>query len=92
MFLNVAHFYSPMKVEGGTVSLPITDPASRALPLSPREWKEKLASARRSYNIEASSGLEKDDASCKLMQRPVLLLDVRNGWSSPDLNIGSYMF
>ena len=31
-----------MKVEGGTACLPLTDGAHGAIPLSPREWREKI--------------------------------------------------
>lgn len=77
--LKLRYKPSLVQVDGGTACLPITDPSSRAVPLSPKDWKGKLILAQNSNVLQASIGSEKED-TCKLMQRPLLLLDVRNGY------------
>ncbi|MCO5606785.1 hypothetical protein L7F22_060975 [Adiantum nelumboides] len=64
---------SLVQVEGGTASLPITDPSSRAISLSSREWKEKIT--QNSICVEDLA-----NAGCQPMKRPLLVLDVRNGY------------
>ncbi|MCO5592265.1 hypothetical protein L7F22_046263, partial [Adiantum nelumboides] len=64
---------SLVQVEGGTASLPITDPSSRAISLSSREWKEKIT--QDSICVEDLA-----NAGCQPMKRPLLVLDVRNGY------------
>jgi hypothetical protein len=67
-----------MKVDGGTLDLPITDPSSRAVPLTPRHWRQKLLEAENSKLFQDFDTSKKDDTG-NPTRRPVLLLDVRNG-------------
>ncbi|KAH7289183.1 hypothetical protein KP509_31G062300 [Ceratopteris richardii] len=69
--LKLRYKPSLVQVEGGTAKLPITDPSSRAIPLSPGEWKERITGA--------SCELDKDDG-CDTQWRSFLILDVRNGY------------
>ena len=69
-----------VKVDGGTLGLPITDPSSRAVPLSPQNWKQRLLQAENSKLFQNWNMPGKEDNG-KSVERPVLLLDVRNGRS-----------
>ncbi|KAI5062394.1 hypothetical protein GOP47_0022933 [Adiantum capillus-veneris] len=71
--LKLRYKPSLVQVEGGTASLPITDPCSRAIPLSPGQWKDKIT--QNAICVEDSA-----DSACQTMKRTVLVLDVRNGY------------
>eukprot|EP00897_Mesotaenium_endlicherianum_P008713 jgi/Mesen1/7870/ME000042S07313 len=43
--LRLRYKPSLVQVEGGTASLPLTDPATRAVHLTPAQWRERIASA-----------------------------------------------
>lgn len=61
----------------GTASLPLTDPSSRAVPLTPQQWREKLE-ARALLDARDKRLADNIDTDLQNMKK-VLVLDVRNG-------------
>ena len=57
-----------VQMEGGTLHLPVTDPAQRAVELSAREWHERLGEASRQRGDTGAAAA------------PPVVLDVRNGY------------
>ncbi|KAK1304010.1 hypothetical protein QJS10_CPB11g02282 [Acorus calamus] len=70
---EVSRHLSFLQLEGGISHLPLLDPAMRATPLSPSEWREKLHAA----GCVDESSSKKDSSG---PNRKFLLLDVRNGY------------
>lgn len=77
--LRLRYKPSLVQVQGGTSNLQITDHSVRAIPLTPKEWKEKLGSAQ-DLNLRGDYSTCMKDKSCSQQQRNILLLDVRNGY------------
>ncbi|ERN09510.1 hypothetical protein AMTR_s00029p00123460 [Amborella trichopoda] len=71
--LKLRYKPSLVQMEGGISHLPLVNPAMRAIPLSPSEWRNRLDSLK---NVEGSSSREDTGSD----QKSVLLLDVRNGY------------
>ncbi|KAK1324568.1 hypothetical protein QJS10_CPA01g00132 [Acorus calamus] len=71
--LKLRYKPSLVQLEGGISHLPLLDPAMRATPLSPSEWREKLHAA----GCVDESSSKKDSSG---PNRKFLLLDVRNGY------------
>ncbi|KAL3693849.1 hypothetical protein R1sor_007500 [Riccia sorocarpa] len=89
--LRLRYKPSLVQVQGGTQHLPVTDPAARAVPLSPSEWSKKLDEAKligRSKNavFPVNSGIDQENSNSDIGNpasssgRQVVLLDVRNGY------------
>ncbi|KAJ8625574.1 hypothetical protein MRB53_034104 [Persea americana] len=71
--LKLRYKSSLVQLEGGISHLPLLDPAMRATPLPPSEWKKKLQAAN---NVDHS--FSEEDGSDNIWK--FLLLDVRNGY------------
>lgn len=59
-------------------NLPLTDKSARAVPLTPKQWREKLEKRNEGDQNRSGAG-EKDDLK---NVKKVLLLDVRNSMFS----------
>ncbi|WOL16864.1 rhodanese-like domain-containing protein 8, chloroplastic isoform X1 [Canna indica] len=71
--LKLRYKPSLVQIEGGVSHLPLVDPAMRAYPLAPTEWRAKLQSMN-----NASTRMSK--AESQASDRKCILLDVRNGY------------
>ncbi|XP_058090394.1 rhodanese-like domain-containing protein 8, chloroplastic [Magnolia sinica] len=71
--LKLQYKPSLVQLEGGISHLPLLDPAMRATPLAPSEWRKRLEAVN---NVEKTSfRADRSD-----LNRKLLLLDVRNGY------------